>query len=344
MQCIIAFGRPFPKIMTRFLFGDLLWNTIERHAKSAHRTKAAIAYVTRDLPLKFKKGDLLIVDATDGAIASGRTSASVLGALSRKGVRLYSHAALHAKFVTLDSVLFTSSANLSASSVNDLLEAGIQTDSPNSVSEAAALLERLIRSSLLVGPAFLSRIKRIPVLRHFSGGAKSKIRSVSGRHRPPVTWLIGVHDIEETSDPAELKRIERGTKKAKKRITDERSDVAWIQMPRRARVRREARGGDNLILIDRGSPSDNPQRVFRHTPILEVQADPNCTRIYYEKLPHASRRTLTWRQFKRVARLARVPGTLSKDTTRQLSYKVSDDLKDYWANGRQRKAQPSSVK
>jgi PLD-like domain len=322
--------------MTRFLFGALLWDTIERHAKSAHRRKAAIAYVTKAQPIGFKSGDLLIVDATDKAVGSGQTSAAVLAGLHRKGVRLYCHVGLHAKFLIIDSVLFASSANLSASSTDDLLEAGIQTDSPNSISEAAALLDRLVRSSTPIDDKFLKRIKLIPVTRHFSAG-KSAVRAVSKRQRPPLTWLIGVHDIEEATDTAELKRIEKGKEKAEQRVSDERSDVGWIRMPRSARVRSVARDGDNVILIDRGSPDSDPERVFRHTAILEVQKEPNCTRAYYEELPFASRRALTWGQFKKVAKLARVPGALSKNTTRQLSYKVSDDLKDYWAKGRQMK-------
>jgi hypothetical protein len=98
---------------------NFLWKFIEREAKSARRTKAVIAYVTKELSLRFKAGDVLIADATDGAIASGRTSASILRRLHGKKVSLYSHSGLHAKFVIFDSVLFASSANLSDSSLAD---------------------------------------------------------------------------------------------------------------------------------------------------------------------------------------------------------------------------------
>src|ERR1039457_5451406 len=173
--------------MTRFLFGNLLWRTIEREAKSAHRTKAAIAYVTRNLPLRFKAGDVLIVDST-----------------------------------------------------------------------------------------FLKRIRRIPVTTHLSG-AKSIVRSLPKGYRRRLTWLIGVHDIEEPTDPAELRRIEKGTDKAERRVSDERSDTAWISMPRRGSWTSKAKDGDSVVLIDRGSESSNPERVIRHTAILLVQKEPNCT-------------------------------------------------------------------
>lgn len=315
--------------MTRFLFGDLLWRAIERRAKTARRTKAAIAYVTRTHPLTFRSGDLLVVDATDGAIACGRTSAAVLSKLHRIGVQLYSHDGLHAKCIILDSVLFTSSANLSSSSIDALFEAGIETDSPNSVSEAVGMIERLVKTSTEIDSAFIKRIKRIKVDPHF-GGEKSIARTVSRRHRPALTWLIGVHDVEEPTDPVEINRINRGTETAEQRISHEKSGTGWIRLPHTAKLRSKARQGDNLILIDRGKESSNPERVYRHSPILVVQKEPTCTRVYYEDLPYAKRRALTWGQFKKVARLARIPGKLSKDITWQLSAKVSDDLNDYW--------------
>ena len=105
-------------------------------------------------------------------------------------------------------------------------------------------------------------------------------------------------------------------------------------MPRRGSWTIKAKDGDSVVLIDRGSQSSNPERVFRHTAILLVQKEPNCTRIFYEDPPYAKRRALSWGQFRKVAKLARVPGKLSKDSTRQLSDKVSEDLKDYWTEGK----------
>src|SRR5690349_17850790 len=99
--------------MTRFLYGDVLWKTIKGRCKKAKRTKAAVAYVTKPTALSLKAGDILVVDASDGAIAAGGTSASVLTRLHRKGVALFSHNGLHAKVIVADAVLFSSSANLS---------------------------------------------------------------------------------------------------------------------------------------------------------------------------------------------------------------------------------------
>ena len=320
--------------MTRFLFGDLLWKEIAKRAKKAHRTKAAIAYVTRASPLAFKNGDILVVDASDGAIASGQTSASVLSSLLRKGLLLHSHKGLHAKVVIVDSVLFSSSANLSDSSISKLLEAGIETDNPNTVSGAVGMIEKLIETSAPIGAAFIARIKKIEVKQHFGGG-KSRARAIAKSHRDPVTWLVGVRSIEKPTNPEELRRIEVGVAKASEFASDPRSSTSWIRSGTKSRIS-AARRGDNIVMIHRKSGAANPQRVYHHAPVLLVQEEPNCTRVFYEGMPKAEKKTLSWSQFKKLAKMVGLPSTISKRTTRQLTDKTSDDLNHYWEQVREK--------
>ena len=314
--------------MTRFLFGDLLWKQIAKRAKKARRKKAAIAYVTKASPLALKRGDVLVVDASDGAIASGQTSAAVLSSLLKKGVSLYSHNGLHAKVVIADSVLFSSSANLSESSVSKLLEAGIETDNPNTVSGAVGMIEKLIETSTMIAPAFIARIMQIEVKKHF-GGSKSKAVATAKGHRDPVTWLLGVHTVDDPKNPEELHRIERGTAKAEEFISNPKSSTSWIRYGRKARVK-EARRGDNIVVIHRETDEANPQRVYHHAPVLLVQEEPNCARVFYEELPNAKRKSLGWSQFKKLVKIVGLPAGLSKNTVRQLTDKTSDDLNHYW--------------
>jgi phosphatidylserine/phosphatidylglycerophosphate/cardiolipin synthase-like enzyme len=226
--------------MTRFLCGDLLWKEIAKKARNARRTKAAIAYVTKASPLAFRKGDVLVVDASNGAIASGQTSAAVLSALMKKGVSLYSHDGLHAKVVIADSVLFSSSANLSDSSIPKLFEAGIETDNPNTVSSAVGMVEELMEKSDSIDPAFIARIRKIKVTRHFGGG-KSEARGTSRGHRDSVTWLLGIHTIDDPKDQNELRRIEAGMEKAEAFVSSPESSVAWIRFGGTKSRMREAR-------------------------------------------------------------------------------------------------------
>ena len=59
-----------------------LWRRLRELAKNAKRKHAAIAYVTDDRYVIFGKGDVLVTDASDGAIKSGQTSVEVLKAAS----------------------------------------------------------------------------------------------------------------------------------------------------------------------------------------------------------------------------------------------------------------------
>jgi hypothetical protein len=70
--------------MQKVLSSDI-WKEIGKRAKAAERRKAAIAYVTKD-QIGFRTGDILVVDASHRAIASGRTGAPLLRELVRKGV------------------------------------------------------------------------------------------------------------------------------------------------------------------------------------------------------------------------------------------------------------------
>jgi hypothetical protein len=319
--------------MTRFLFGDLLWKAIAKCVQRSHRTKAAIAYVTRSLPLSFRADDVLVVDATDHAIASGQTSASVLATLLAKGVQLHSHRGLHAKLVLLDSTLFASSANLSGSSIERLLEAGIETDNPNAVSAANGLIERLLETSTPIDQRFVGRIQKIKVIRHFTG-EKSKAKAPPKLYREPVTWLLGIHDVRETKNPDELRRIETGTAKAAKQVRNSKSSLCWIRYGRSERVSREARRGDSVVVIHRTKPKGEPERVYHHAPLLLLQEEASCVRLFYEELPNAKRRSLSWSQFRKLAKLVGLPEKISKNAIQKLTDKVSSDINDHWEQAR----------
>jgi hypothetical protein len=65
-----------------------LWKEIKAIAVAAKRRRVAVAYVTQDL-IGFKKGDVLVLDATERAIRSGETDAKLLRRLHRRGVQIH---------------------------------------------------------------------------------------------------------------------------------------------------------------------------------------------------------------------------------------------------------------
>src|ERR1700687_5343277 len=105
--------------MERVLSSDL-WKMVRAQARKARCRKAAIAYVTKDL-IRFRKGDILVMDASAHAISCGETDAKLLRTLHKKGVSLYHCVGLHAKVLVLDDVAVISSGNMSNSSANGLV-------------------------------------------------------------------------------------------------------------------------------------------------------------------------------------------------------------------------------
>src|SRR5689334_20237381 len=73
--------------MIRFLSSDL-WKHLRKLASHSNVRMAAVAYVTDTSGLGFKRGDTLIVDASDGAIRNGETSKAALETLARRGVQV----------------------------------------------------------------------------------------------------------------------------------------------------------------------------------------------------------------------------------------------------------------
>src|SRR5690348_15071619 len=118
------------------VIANTLWADVQAAAKNAPYRKAAIAYVTNEL-IEFRKGDVLIADASDHAIRCGATSATLLRRLNGRGVEIYSCNQLHAKVLLFGGTAVIGSANMSTSSKDKLVEAAVLTDHVSLVSGAA---------------------------------------------------------------------------------------------------------------------------------------------------------------------------------------------------------------
>jgi phosphatidylserine/phosphatidylglycerophosphate/cardiolipin synthase-like enzyme len=180
--------------MQRVLTNDL-WKAVVAQARRARRKSAAIAYATQDL-LGLGKGDTLLVDSSLNAVRHGETSAKLLRTLHQKGVSLYECPRLHAKVVLLDDVAVIGSGNMSGSSVNALVEAGVITDHSSTVAGVASFIEQLIAQSKELTAKDIDHLCKIKVVRRggFPIGGTS-------RRRPKVsrlgtrTWVVGIREL-----------------------------------------------------------------------------------------------------------------------------------------------------
>ncbi|WP_422741627.1 phospholipase D-like domain-containing protein [Micromonospora sp. WMMD754] len=130
------------------------------------KIKAAVAYAgdgAADL-LPAKAGDLIVVNGSRNALASGATSARLLRQWYEQDVVLYAHETLHAKVFVVGRTAFVGSANLSRRAHNDgTIEAAIQTSDPLVCADARRFVDEMAAGATRVDETWLDWAASVPV-------------------------------------------------------------------------------------------------------------------------------------------------------------------------------------
>lgn len=289
-----------------------------------------VAYATDSQIVKFGAGDVLVTDASDSAIKAGQTSVDVLTQAVRNGADVYSVPNLHAKVYVFDSVAVIGSANLSNSSMNDLIEAAWVTDQPAAVSGAHGLIDGLVSVATVIDGKFLDRASKLPVTksRHHRRGQPQKPQ-LERKHR---VWLVGIGPISRDF-PDEADTVERGTGIAREQFRDESNEAFWIRYSGDSRFRKEAAVGDSVILIWSGGESGAfPTGVYRHAPILSREDidDGKSSYFFLEESEQWNETGLLWTKFKRLAKNVGVPFKMTQWMCRELSGDYSAAIHELW--------------
>jgi hypothetical protein len=289
-----------------------IWKQVSPQAKAAKRRLVAVAYVSTDPHLGFKRGDVLICDASERAIKTGETSARLIESLSRKGVEVCSRPDLHAKLAVLGRHALVGSCNLSVASAEDLTELALVTDRKQVVSQATAFIHALREASEEIDDDFLRRILKIEVRTTRRRGPKR--RGQAARFGNKV-WLVSVRQLPDDSFPKEQPFVEKAETKAKALIADRDSAVSWIRWTGKGRFRSVARPGDIVIQIWK-SLSGKHTTVFAPCPIVFRQDVAHWTRFYVAESEDCQ--SLSWERFKMEAKKHGL-SRMSKDSVRELN-------------------------
>jgi len=309
------------------IISNNLWGEIQRLALKSKTKRAAIAYVTTDKYLKFGKGDVLVVDASDAAIACGETSAAVLKQAYKRGAELYSSDRLHAKFILLDHVAVVGSANLSSSSANQLLEVAAVTDSPPIMSGLSVVIDQLTRQCKPVDQDFIKHISSIKVIRRPRANRLSrKIQLDSQKNR---TWIIGVRELDDSHYVDEAEAITKGEAKAEKLKSVRKAEVGWLRWSGKSRFRAEAKKGDTVIQIWRSLRGKKPT-VYKRAAILLRQEEPKCTRFFIEEPRNAESESLSWLRFNKLLKRVNFPGRVGPTSERLVKPEMAEALYSLW--------------
>jgi len=314
--------------MQRVLSNDL-WKVARRKARDARCRQAAIAYVTQDL-IGFRNGDILIVNASSPAISSGQTDALLLRRLNRRGVHIYDCAGLHAKVILLDDVAIVGSGNMSSSSANGLIEAGVLTDNHSTVSGVASFIEQLLAQSTELRAKQLTDLCRIKVIRR--GGwlpGAHRARKPKIRRLGNDTWLVGVRELVKEPPADEEEKIERATRALRSKTGDADLEPDWIRWAGKSRFRQECREGDSVIQIWRTDKSKRPSSVYRRSAVLLKQSTEKWTRFYFKEATD-QRAQMPWGKFKKLLKELGYPKRIGATSTVLLDPDLADAIDRKW--------------
>jgi hypothetical protein len=281
------------------LISTKLWRELRAYAGKARNRKAAVAYVTQDL-IGLRKGDVLVMDASDRAIRYGETSAKLLHKLCQKGVLLYHCVDLHAKVFLLDDVVAISSGNMSNSSADALVEAAVLTDNSATVSGVESFIEQLVQQSDRLTKKRIAALCKIKVIRKSGRNRgrrrkrRTKIAQLGNR-----TWLVGVRELVRKPPTEEERLIEQATNSLRTRLKRPDEVFDWIKWDRSSRFAHDCREGDSLIQIWRPHQAKRPKNVYKASPVLLKQRAKSWTRFYLREVT-GSKKTLSWNRFLRL--------------------------------------------
>lgn len=297
--------------MDSIITGDI-WKQVTPYAREAKRRLVAVAYVTTDGHIGFRRNDVLVCDASDRAISAGETSASLLQSLHRKGVELRSRSDLHAKVAVLGRHALIGSCNLSASSSDHLTELALLSDRKQVVAQATAFIHALRETSEEIDDVFLQRILKLKVRPARRSGPRRKGQP------PPFgnkVWLISIHEVAEDSFSKEQPFVENAEKKASSLVAEKDASISWIRLTGKTRFRDVARPGDRVIRI-RKSLSGKRVTVLSPCPIVYRQDVAHWTRFYVSDQEDLE--SLSWERFKKEAKKLGF-SRISEDSARELS-------------------------
>lgn len=174
-----------------------IWRTLTAAARRpSGPSAAAVAYfgqgAAKMLPLR--RGSRLVVDASEGAVKSGRTCPAELGKLQRRGVRVFSVANLHAKVFVFRGVALVGSANASGRSEKVLLEAVVRTSEARTVEAVRKFVRNLCLYELT--PKMLSRLEGIYRPPKVLGGGARRVARTRLGPRPalPRVFIANLHN------------------------------------------------------------------------------------------------------------------------------------------------------
>lgn len=192
-----------------------LWSRLTALAQRSNGAFVAVPYfstgASKLLPLK--KGSTLVVRFDREAVSCGQVNPKEVIQLIKAGVEVHACANLHAKIFVFGSTAIVGSANVSSSSANSLIEAGVEVKARRFAATCRRFVESLAGDK--VGLEFartMVRLYRPPQGESARHSKARKVRRVLPRHSD--LWLVPLvsmywNDIDYVQEEAGWSRAEK---------------------------------------------------------------------------------------------------------------------------------------
>lgn len=269
------------------LLTTTVWPDITRAAKKRpNGCKAAVAYfgsgASKLLPLK--TGSVLVVDMSEAAVGSGRTSPAELLSLMKAGVEVHSVRNLHAKVFAFPRQVFVGSANVSHSSSDGLIEAVLSSGDRSVISAVRTFVDSLKGERISSERAkALLKIYKPPQF----GRAKRRIgTTIVPQHS--TLWLVPL--VIEPWENRALEEAGRGRPEARRRMQSTRTfrldEFLWYG----AQFAEKAQRGHLVLQITKEHNHTFVTRPGTITHIRKYQYHGKHRAIIFVEVPRGSRK------------------------------------------------------
>lgn len=138
-----------------------IWTAITKLCAVPENIKVASAYISDKVQFKWKAGDCLLIALSDTNVRNGSVNPFAVEELVDKGVKVYSNEMLHAKIYCTNEQAIICSCNLSYSSQNDWLEAGVSVTDTHNLDKIASFFKENFKEINLVSKERLAQLKKV---------------------------------------------------------------------------------------------------------------------------------------------------------------------------------------
>jgi hypothetical protein len=323
---------PRKTVLTSQLLPENPWTEIAKLSQSALYRRAAIAYCTKDW-LNLAKGDLLVVDASDGKIKSGSTSAVLLEKLDARGVEIWSRPGLHAKVICLDETVIIGSANMSSNAeAKYRIELSMVTVDPGILAAVEAFFHKIRRDkhAQKLEEKDIQRLLALPVSprRNFRTGDKRPV--ASKRKVNQCTWYASVYRLPETTDAKQKADEEKAERRAQARLNEKGTELMFYHLTERNKLTREIKAGDTIVEAWREERSTDPDRVVSHVSVVQVDRRKDFIRVWVTYPKNYTKIQITWKHFLKLAKSAKLSFTPKRNSLRLMKPAEAEQLALRW--------------